>query len=417
MILKSHIHSNNFLFVVTVVVCASRSAAAPAALDDGSLVEDINYRTDRNAVADNIFKWPNGIVPYVINNNFDVAVKKKIVSAMQSIENSVNSAQSPCVHFVPRNGHYNYLDIYQGSRCHSSVGMENRGRQEVSIGSGCEFKGIIMHELLHALGFYHEHSRYDRDENVKINFENVASGGNLNFELKTPNEMSLQNTPYDFNSIMSYDAYTMAADGSRPVMVPLPGKADQVFQMGQRLWLSDLDVHRIQSLYGCQKDTTHVDRPEQDNNVLACNFQSDLCGMTAGSADFNWVRTTGSSPAGPGAGHSTGTDTYLVALSYGNNGKTASIVTPMSSAGGPCIDFFLFLRDSSSSLDILASGPDFMATKIPFTPSSWAYGQWTRYQRKINLPPGFPYQITFRADIGSADVALDDIRMYTGACN
>ena len=41
--------------------------------------------------------------------------------------------------------------------------------------------------------------------------------------------------------------------------------------------------------------------------ILACNFQSGLCGMTRGGADFNWVRKSGSSPAGPAAGHSTGT--------------------------------------------------------------------------------------------------------------
>ncbi|GFS16345.1 hypothetical protein ElyMa_003211700 [Elysia marginata] len=68
------------------------------------------------------------------------------------------------------------------------------------------------------------------------------------------------------------------------------------------------------------------------------------------------------------------------------------ITTPLSAAGGPCIDFFLFLKDSSSNLIIEASGPQFMAARIPFVPSSWAYGKWTRYQRKITLPAGLGYQ-------------------------
>ncbi|GFO38887.1 metalloendopeptidase [Plakobranchus ocellatus] len=295
--------------------------------------------------------------------------------------------------------------------------MENRGRQEVSIGPGCEFRGIIMHELLHTLGFYHEHSRFDRDESVSIDLTNVDSGSTINFDKMDAFEISLQNTPYDFDSIMSYDPYTLAVDGSRPVMVPLPGKADAVFQMGQRLWLSNLDVLRIQRLYGCQEDTTHVSRPERDNSILACNFQSGLCNMNSGFDDFHWVVQNGASSAGPAAGHSTGIDNYLVATAAGNTGKSATIISPIASNGGACIDFYLFLKDDSSNLVIEASGPDFMATKLPFTPSASAYGRWTRYQKKIDLPVGIDFQISFKAVIGTADVAIDDLRMYTGSCN
>ena len=80
-----------------------------------------------------------------------------------------------------------------------------------------------------------------------------APGAAINFDLMTPNMLDTHNTPYDFDSIMSYNPYTWAADSSRPVMVPKPGKADGVFQIGQRLWLSDMDVLRIQGLYGCQR--------------------------------------------------------------------------------------------------------------------------------------------------------------------
>ena len=48
--------------------------------------------------------------------------------------------------------------------------------QKISIGNGCQYKGIVMHEILHALGFYHEQSRYDRDQYVEIKWENMIKG-------------------------------------------------------------------------------------------------------------------------------------------------------------------------------------------------------------------------------------------------
>jgi hypothetical protein len=38
------------------------------------------------------------------------------------------------------------------------------------------YHGIVPHELLHALGFYHEHTGSDRDQYVKINWEYIPQG-------------------------------------------------------------------------------------------------------------------------------------------------------------------------------------------------------------------------------------------------
>lgn len=57
--------------------------------------------------------------------------------------------------------------------CSSLVGFANQ-RQSVSLSvPGCLKHGIILHELLHALGFYHEHTRNDRDQYVEINWDNM----------------------------------------------------------------------------------------------------------------------------------------------------------------------------------------------------------------------------------------------------
>jgi len=36
--------------------------------------------------------------------------------------------------------------------------------------------GTAIHELMHTIGFYHEHSRLERDDYVNILWQNIAAG-------------------------------------------------------------------------------------------------------------------------------------------------------------------------------------------------------------------------------------------------
>ena len=60
-------------------------------------------------------------------------------------------------------------------RCWSWIGRIG-GPQDISIGPGCEDKGIVIHEIFHALGRWHEQSRPDRDLYVEIIMENIQEG-------------------------------------------------------------------------------------------------------------------------------------------------------------------------------------------------------------------------------------------------
>lgn len=73
------------------------------------------------------------------------------------------------------NGH-NVIKCLFIFRCWSQVGYRRKSPQLISLGNGCNFKGIITHEMTHCLGFYHEQARTDRDKYVKIFWENIQKG-------------------------------------------------------------------------------------------------------------------------------------------------------------------------------------------------------------------------------------------------
>ena len=46
---------------------------------------------------------------------------------------------------------------------------------QVYLARGCWQKGTVLHEIMHSLGFFHEQSRPDRDDEVMIMYENIQS--------------------------------------------------------------------------------------------------------------------------------------------------------------------------------------------------------------------------------------------------
>nr|CAD7444994.1 unnamed protein product [Timema bartmani] len=124
---------------------------------------------ERNAIRDLGLRWSHGIVPYVISASFSVYERSVIAAAF------LDYHQHSCIKFVPRTTQQDYVYLLKGAGCSSAVGRQG-GSQQVSLGPGCLYKGIIVHELMHAVGFWHEQSRGDRDHFVTVLWDNIQRG-------------------------------------------------------------------------------------------------------------------------------------------------------------------------------------------------------------------------------------------------
>jgi Astacin (Peptidase family M12A) len=71
------------------------------------------------------------------------------------------------------------------------------GSQSVTLGNGCFRIGTVMHELMHAVGFFHEQSRADRDKFIRIKINNVVPEARFNFNKHDLNSIQHLDAPYD----------------------------------------------------------------------------------------------------------------------------------------------------------------------------------------------------------------------------
>lgn len=114
--------------------------------------------------------------------------------------------------------------------------------------SSCLHTGIVAHELNHALGFWHEQSRADRDDYVKINWENIATEQQHNFNKYTTQADTL-GLPYDYFSIMHYEWNAFSTNGQATVVALQPGV--NLVNASQKKSLTDIDIAEIRKYYDC----------------------------------------------------------------------------------------------------------------------------------------------------------------------
>ena len=177
---------------------------------------------------------------------------------MKMIEDKTRIGTRNCITFKNRKAEKTFLEIKNGAGCDSKVGKSNhKAPQILNLNRfRCMNEAIIAHELVHALGFDHEHKRPDRDDWVEIDFKNVRDGtSNFDFKKLDLTEFKDLGTPYDYKSIMHYDSYAHAEDNSSHTIKAL--KSSSAFIEINEI-LSDIDILEIRKLYNCKPGISNL---------------------------------------------------------------------------------------------------------------------------------------------------------------
>ena len=212
---------------------------------------DVFYKTARSTRAirrDRKMLWPEGTIYYAFHASVNAATRTMILGAMHEIE------QETCLRFHPwMLNQADYIDFTgEGDRCLSSIGKTG-GKQFIHLPKSCRNHGVVLHEIIHALGLWHEQSRPDRDSYVQVLADNIQSGKQQNFRTRKSIEVDSYGEMYDYGSIMHYGLN--AFSGNNKPTLKVINTAEYVRQgqpkIGQRNHMSNSDIVQLNRRYNC----------------------------------------------------------------------------------------------------------------------------------------------------------------------
>uniref|UniRef100_A0A667ZV39 Metalloendopeptidase n=1 Tax=Myripristis murdjan TaxID=586833 RepID=A0A667ZV39_9TELE len=374
---------------------------------------DIISLTTGNSIIGDQYRWPTTI-PYYLEDSLEMNAKGVILKAFEQYR------LKTCIDFTPWEGEKNYISVFKGGGCFSSVGNRRVGKQQLSIGSNCDRLGTVEHEFLHALGFWHEQSRADRDDYVNIMWDRIEPGKEHNFKTYDDTVSSALNVPYDYGSVMHYSktAFNIASDPT--IVTKIPQFMDVI---GQRMEFSDSDLLKLNRLYNCTTSSTFVD---------SCNFEEEnICGMIQGPGGNTKWEQLSSVSGGPQSdftnqGQCKGKGFFMhFSTVSGKAGDRAHLESRFlyPKPGSQCLQFFLYNSGAADDLlNIWVREYDKVnpegRMKLFKTISGGVMGSWELHH--VNLDVRTKSRVIFEGVKGklpsTGGLSLDDINLSSASC-
>ena len=186
----------------------------------------------KGLIQKNVRLWSGGVIRYEFSSSVSQSNRRLFLSSCRELGTYANIE---CVRRRSSDRDYIFITSNNRNVCGSSHLGRRGGRQTLVI--NCWRARTIQHELMHALGFTHEHNRYDRDEHITVQWKNLTPGLEHNFRIVSASNTRKILSYYDFDSILQYDSLSGSENGEfvlyRKDKGPIRGRIRQADTMSR----------------------------------------------------------------------------------------------------------------------------------------------------------------------------------------